>query len=162
MEDRNAVIFNQQFDDILSSHVFPKNGNDDDDDDDQKKTKKPCSGNAGLVSDFGKVELNVCDYSQPITAVRRSGTHQTRLMTWSPLFPMLFDLMMALRSTEAHDINLKNLILLRPKLSAFQSNNHIARFVNCFGDGYHDGTFYSIEQLITFRRDLRLKAVIAS
>ena len=91
MEDRNAVIFNQQFDDILSSHVFPKNGNDDDDDDNQKKTKKPCSGIAGLVSDFGMVGLKLYDYSQPNAAVHGTGTHQTRLTTWSLLFPVRFD-----------------------------------------------------------------------
>ena len=48
---------------------------------------------------------------------------------------MLFDLMMALQSTETHNIALKNLALFRPKLRDSYSTNQIARFVNyyCYG-----------------------------
>ena len=50
-------------------------------------------------------------------------------------FDLLFDLMMALQSTETHDISLKNLALFRPKLCDSCSTNQIARFVNyyCYG-----------------------------
>ena len=56
----------------------------------------------------------------------------TRLMTVSFLFPVLFDLMMALQSTETHNITLKNLALFRPKLRDSYSTNQIARFVNYY------------------------------
>ena len=39
-------------------------------------------------------------------------------MTMILLFPVLFDLMMALQSSETHSITLKNLTLFRPKLFA--------------------------------------------
>ena len=42
--------------------------------------------------------------------------------------PVLFDLMMALRSRETHSITMKNMALFRPKLSDFFSTNQIARF----------------------------------
>ena len=56
-------------------------------------------------------------------------------MTMSLCFPVLFDLMMALRSTEAHNITLKNLALFRPKLRDSYNTNQIARLVNydCYG-----------------------------
>ena len=38
--------------------------------------------------------------------------------------------MMALQSTETHNITLKNLALFRPKLRDFYSTSQIARFVN--------------------------------
>ena len=47
-------------------------------------------------------------------------------------FPALFDLMMALRSTETRNITLKNLALFRPKLYHSYSTNQIERFVNYF------------------------------
>ena len=49
-------------------------------------------------------------------------------------FPAVFDLMMALRSTETHNTTLKNLTLLRPKLCDSLGTNQFARFVNY--DGY--------------------------
>ena len=57
------------------------------------------------------------------------------LWRWVSCYPVLFDLMMALRSRETHSISLKNMALLRPKLSDFFSTNQIARFVNyhCYG-----------------------------
>ena len=47
----------------------------------------------------------------------------------------LFDLMMALQSTETHNITLKNQALFRPKFRDSNSTNQIARFVNyyCYG-----------------------------
>ena len=50
------------------------------------------------------------------------------LWRWVSCFPVLFDLMMALRSIETHSITMKNLALFRPKLSNFFSTNQIARF----------------------------------
>ena len=48
---------------------------------------------------------------------------------------MLFDLMMVLRSTETHNITLKNLALIKPKLRDSLSTNQVASFVkyNCYG-----------------------------
>ena len=48
---------------------------------------------------------------------------------------MLFDLLLALQSTETHNITLKNLAQFRPKLSDSYSTSQIARFVNyyCYG-----------------------------
>ena len=48
---------------------------------------------------------------------------------------MLLDLMIALRSTETHNITLKNLALFRAKLRDSYSTNQIARYVNyyCYG-----------------------------
>ena len=43
-----------------------------------------------------------------------------------------FDLMMALRSIETHNITLKKLALFKPKLRDSLSNNQIARFVNYY------------------------------
>ena len=54
------------------------------------------------------------------------------LMTMSLLFPCAFDFMMALRSTRTHNITLKNLALLMPKLRDYLSTNQIARFVNYY------------------------------
>ena len=53
-------------------------------------------------------------------------------MTMSPLFTCAFDWMMALWSTETHNITLKNLALFRPKLRDSLSTNQIARFVNYY------------------------------
>ena len=43
--------------------------------------------------------------------------------------------MIALQSTETHNITLKNLALFRPKLRDSYGTNHIARFLNyyCYG-----------------------------
>ena len=50
-------------------------------------------------------------------------------------FPVLFDLMMELQSTETHNITLKNPALFRSKLRDSYSTNQIARYVNyyCYG-----------------------------
>ena len=45
---------------------------------------------------------------------------------------MLFDLMIALRSTETQNITLKSLALFRPKLRNSSSTYQIARFVNYY------------------------------
>ena len=50
-------------------------------------------------------------------------------------FPVLFDLMMALQSTETHNITLKNLVLFMPKFRNSCSTNQIARFVNYYRYG---------------------------
>ena len=55
-------------------------------------------------------------------------------MTMSLLFcfPVLFDLKMALQSTETHNITLKSLALFRPKLCDSYRTNQIARFVSYY------------------------------
>ena len=65
---------------------------------------------------------------------------------------MLFDLMMALQSTETHNITLKNVALFRPKLRDSYSTNQIARFVNYYCHGVKcNRIFDSIEELKTLR-----------
>ena len=61
------------------------------------------------------------------------SVYRTRLMTMS--LPVPFDLMMALLSTETHNITLKNLALFWTKLRDSYSTNQIARLVNyyCYG-----------------------------
>ena len=53
-------------------------------------------------------------------------------MTRSLLFPVLFDSMMALQSTETHNVTLKNLALFGPKLRDSYSTNQIARYLNYY------------------------------
>ena len=55
-----------------------------------------------------------------------------RFMTMSLFFPVLFDFMIALRSTETHNITLKSLALFRPKLCDSLSTNPIVRFGNFY------------------------------
>ena len=90
-------------------------------------------------------------------------------MSWSPLFPCVLcldDVASVNRDSQpalpAHSIILKNMILLGPNSEFPLSAHQIPRFVNYYGFGKYGSIFYSIEELITFRRDLSFKAVIPS
>ena len=72
-----------------------------------------------------------------------------------PCFPVLFDLIMALRSTETHDITVKSLALFRPKILASRRTNHITRFVNYYGVANVIQFCDSIEAVITFPHGIR-------
>ena len=50
--------------------------------------------------------------------------------------------MMALQSSETHDITLKNLALFRPKLRDSYSTNQIVRFVNYYSYGVNVIEFF--------------------
>ena len=78
------------------------------------------------TTNFYSVELD------KMTAIMIALWSAVRLMMIVSCFPVLFDLMMALRSIETHSITMKNLALFRPKLSDFFSTNQIARFVNYY------------------------------
>ena len=73
---------------------------------------------------------------------------------------MLFELMMALRSTETHDITLKNLAIFSPKLRNSQSTNQVARFMNNYC--YEVNVIEFSIRIVNTPTGLRFEAVIPS
>ena len=78
-------------------------------------------------------------------------------MNRSPLFPVLFDSVMALRSTKTQYCYEKHEPIQAQNLSFLEYQSDCK---NYHGHGKNDRIFDSVEELIIFGRDLRLDVMI--